>query len=325
MKKTVYLLITSLLLLLAHSCAQAEPLSATEFALDTVVTVSLYEGGSQEALQDSLDLCRSYDDMFSITKPDSDIGRVNAAQGQPVSVSDDTAELLRVALQYCAQSEGALDITIGAVSSLWDFKAESPQLPDKAELSAALKTVDYRKVSLEGNTVTLADPGAKLDLGSVAKGFIADKMAACLRGQGVTSAVINLGGNIYVIGDKYGQPFKIGVRAPFADGQTEVGIVRGKDLSVVTSGIYERCFTRDGRLYHHILDTKTGYPVVGELSSVTIVSKTSAEGDALSTLFFALGRERAEEFLRATDAAAVLIDRNGQIYTVGEMEFEKTK
>ena len=322
LKKMMLMVLTLLCAAVISACASARPLVITEFALDTVVTVSLYEGGTPETLQESIALCRRYDDLFSRIKSDSDIGRINSAGGQPVQVSDDTLELLSIALGYCEASDGALDITIGAASSLWDFKSETPVLPDRAALEAAVKTVDYKQVKLDGNTVTLQNPDARLDLGAVAKGFIADKMAEQLRGAGVTSAIINLGGNVYVLGNKQGKPFQIGIRAPFAEESKELGIVEGEDLSAVTSGVYERCFEKGGRLYHHILDTGTGYPADSDLSAVTILSAGSVDGDAMSTICLALGREDAEAFLEKQEARAVLVDRDNQIYTVGDVQLK---
>jgi len=318
--KRLLLLVPSLFLLLFFSGCQAKPLTVTGFLLDTFVSVSLYENGMETLLLDSLKLCREYDDLFSKTKPDSDISRINRSGGAPVTVSEDTAELLSIALDLGRRSNGKLDITIGAASALWDFKAETPALPDPEALRAAAETVDYRNVVLTGNTVTLRNPKTQLDLGAVAKGYIADKMAAFLREEGVTSAVINLGGNIYAVGNKSGNPFRIGVRAPVQGEAEAIGLVEAEDTSLVTSGIYERCFTLDGVLYHHILDSATGYPVNNELASVTILCPRSAEADALSTLCFALGRTGSEEFLKDfPDVSAVLIDRDGGIHTVGDI------
>jgi len=318
--KRLLFLIPGLFLLLIFSGCRSAPLTAADFLLDTYVSVTLYEGGTEAILQDSLDLCRSYDDRFSKTKPDSDISRINQAKGAPVTVSEDTADLLSIALDIGQRSKGRLDITIGAASALWNFKSETPTLPEQEALRAAAETVDYRQVVLKNNTVTLLNPEARLDLGAVAKGYIADRMADFLRGEGVTSGIINLGGNVYAIGNKAGKPFHVGVRAPVQGTAEEIGWVEAEDTSLVTSGIYERCFTLDGVLYHHILDNGTGYPVNNELASVTIRSPRSAEADALSTLCFALGKAGSEDFLKGfPDVSAVLIDRDGGIHTVGDI------
>lgn len=291
-----YILLLSLLL---PGCGNKQPGVQEAFLLDTFVSVTLYDG-SEEQAQGALDLCRSYEDIFSRTAPDSELYRLN--HREITQVSDDLAEVIALGLDYAARTGGAFDITTGSITSLWDFSAETPQIPDPAAVSEGLTHVGWEKVDLNGNTVTFSDSGTMIDLGGIAKGYIADRMANYLRQEGVTSAIIDLGGNLYCLGTKPGgDSFQVGIQYPYEDRQTVIGSLPASDLSVVTSGVYERCFTVDGKLYHHILDTSTGYPVENDLLSVTIVSDASVDGDALSTACFALGLEKGVALIENTE------------------------
>ena len=288
-----------LLSLLLPGCRNRQPVIREDFLLDTFVSVTLYDGGEEQA-QGALDLCRSYEAVFSRADPDSELYRLNHREIS--QVSDDLAAVIALGLSYAARTGGAFDITTGSVTSLWDFSAETPQVPDPAAVAEGLAHVGWEKVSVTGNTVTFTDPETVIDLGAIAKGYIADQMADYLRGEGVTSAIIDLGGNLYCLGTKPGgAPFQVGVQYPYEDRQTVIGSLPASDLSVVTSGVYERCFTADGKLYHHILDTATGYPVENDLLSVTIVSAASVDGDALSTACFALGLEAGAALIEGTE------------------------
>jgi thiamine biosynthesis lipoprotein len=265
-------------------------------------------------------LAETYENMFSATVEGSDIWRINHAGGSTVTVSDDTAALLQKALYYADLTDGAVDPTILPVSSLWEFGSDStPHIPDEAALEAALTHVSYKNVILDGNAVTLTDSEAAIDLGFIAKGFIADKMKEYLISEGISSACINLGGNVIVIGSKPdGSPFKIGIQKAFADEGDTSAIISVSDISVVTSGIYERYFYEDGVLYHHILDTKTGYPVENDITSVTILSTSSVDADALSTTCFCLGVEKGAALLDSMGGVEYLFIRNdGTQYASG--------
>ena len=177
--------------------------------------------------------------------------------------------------------------------------------------------VNYENISVNDSTVTLADPEAKIDLGGIAKGFVADKIKSYMVQTGVTSAIINLGGNIVTIGGKKNSGnFNIGIQKPFGSSEEYSAIVKGSNLSIVTSGSYERYFKQDGKIYHHILDTKTGYPVDNRLLSVTIISEDSLSGDALSTSCFALGLKKGMRLIENTpEIEALFIDKDYKIHT----------
>lgn len=228
-------------------------------------------------------------------------------------------------LEYARKSEGRFDICIEPATSLWNFQEDTPKVPDEKAIQAALPYIDYRKVALQGQRLSFQMPGMGLDLGGIAKGFIADELKEYLRAHGVSSAIINLGGNILCLGSKANAaPFQIGVQQPFADHDKTVAAVAVKDMSVVSSGIYERYIqTKDGRFYHHIIDPKTGYSYENNLLGVTILSKKSVDGDGLSTTCFAYGKKKGLEFINSLDDVyAMFITKDEKVwYSDGFQEY----
>ena len=318
MKKLFLVALSSILL---TACAPEEneyPVQGENFMLNTFCSITIYneenkEKNATEIISDTFYLCSDYEKMISRTIEGSDIYKINHSNGQPVEVSNETIELLEVAQHFSELSDGALDITTEPLITLWDIQAENPVVPSDAEIQALLPEVDYTKVDIDGNTVTLLDPVEKIDLGAVAKGFIADKLADYLRENQVTSALISLGGNLYAVGqnDLQNRPFNLAVQNPRSDAGDSIGYISGTDISLVTSGDYQRYFMADGVRYHHIIDPETGYPTNNELASVTILSESSAEGDALSTACFVLGTEKGLELINSLDGIeAIFIEKD---------------
>lgn len=284
-----------------------DPVSKTSLLFDTVVTITLYGNGKEELLEECFSIGRDYEQLLSRTIPTSEISQINAAHGVPVTVSDDTLELLQKGLFYSELSGGVFDITIAPASSLWDFKAKEPTVPDAAALAAAVETIDYRTVHIEGNQVWLENPDAALDLGGIAKGFIADKLKDFLVGEGITSGIINLGGNVQTIGTKPDHSgYLIGIQYPFKSQGEAIAVETITDSSLVSSGVYERYFYEGERLYHHILDPSTGYPFENNLLGVTIFSSSSVDGDGLSTTCYALGLEKGMELIESLEGVEAL-------------------
>jgi thiamine biosynthesis lipoprotein len=294
-----YIIILSCTFLLTGCTRNTEALTQTGFYFDTVIQITLYDSQDSSIMDGCFALAGTYENMLSATVEGSDIWRINHSEGASVTVSDDTAFLLEKALYYARLTDGTVDPTILPVSSLWNFGSDStPHIPEKSALESALTHVSYSNVVLSGNSVCLKDPDASIDLGFIAKGYIADQMKEYLLSKGVTSACINLGGNVMLIGSKPdGSAFKIGIQKAFADEGETSAVVSVSDTSVVTSGIYERYFYEDDTLYHHILDTKTGYPVENNITSVTIICASSVDADALSTACFCLGVEKGAALL----------------------------
>ncbi len=279
----------------------------TDFALNTMVTVTLY-GGDSSVLDESFNICREYENILSRTVEGSDISKINR-EGS-AQVNPETADIITKGIYYGHFSEGLFDISIGAVSSLWDFlRAVSPPVHD--EVMTALNTVDFREISVQGNNVSLGREGAQLDLGGIAKGYIADKMARYIKSSGAEGAIINLGGNVVVLGNRGGKPFRVAIQSPESPEKT-FGVLHITDKSVVTSGIYERNFIYNGKEYHHILNPETGYPHENELASVTVISDLSVDGDALSTVLFLMGADKGIEAAEGLDGVeALFILRDG--------------
>lgn len=288
--------------------------SQTEFLFDTVVNITVY-AEDDSSLAGAFELCEKYENMFSRNIEGSDVWRINHAKGESVTVDSETAYLIELSLKYSDITDGAFDITIAPLSELWGFSAENPSVPSQDSIEALLPLVDYTAVSIDGCTVTVPD-GCGIDLGAVAKGYISDRLCDYFMTCGVSAALINLGGNVATVGTKPdGSSWQIGIRDPGGDYPDYVGTLSLGETSVVTSGIYERCFEEDGVLYHHILSSENGYPVNNSLASVTVICKSGVDADALSTSLYLMGFERAFEFVRnSPDTEAVFITTDGEIF-----------
>ena len=288
-----------------------EPISTTAIKLNTAVTVTIYDSNDKKLLTECMNLCDKYEKIFSRTASDSELYQLNHRELAPVEgtentyqVSDDLAKLISEGLDYSELSKGAFDIAIEPLTSLWDFTAEDPQVPKDSLIQAALPKCDYHNISIDKdkNEITLKTDDTAIELGAIAKGYIADRLKDYLISRNVKSAIINLGGNVLCIGEKTdNSAFKIGIQKPFADRSETIAVMDIKDKSVVSSGIYERCFEQNGTLYHHLLNPETGYPYDNGLIAVTIISDKSVDGDALSTTCFALGLEDGMKLAESLD------------------------
>lgn len=312
-KITTAMLVFLLLLFAAGTLSGCEKktasVSKTGFFLDTVVSITLYDTENKTPLEECFSRLASYEKLLSRTQEGSDVWQINHSGGNPVEVSAETADLLEKALSYCRLSDGAFDITIAPVIALWNFDADQKTgtVPDESDLIDALSHVGYENVQLDGTTATLLDPDTSIDLGGIAKGYIADLLKDDLVSSGYTSGIIDLGGNILTIGSKpNNQDFRIGIRRPEPDATEPLATISCHDASVVTSGTYERYFTENGKRYHHILSPVDGYPVENGLASVTILSEHSVDGDALSTACFVLGPEKGMTLIESLDGIEAL-------------------
>ena len=308
MKKLLSVNMILVLLALCGCTSPAENISETRFLFDTVI--NLTADCSEETMDGAFALCEKYDALFSRTNKKSEVYALNNSDDF-LEVSPDTKALLERAIYYCKLSGGEYDITICPVSSLWDF--EGTEIPDRKEIAEALKNVDYQAIEVVGNTVNLQ--GKQIDLGSIAKGYIAEKLVEYFQKNNVKKGIINLGGNVRVFGKK---EYNVGIKKPYSADEN-AATVRVKNMSVVTSGVYERYIEAGGKKYHHILDTKTGMSKETDLISATIIGKNSTDCDALSTICILLGKEKAKKLIEETDGyEAVFIDENGSmLYTSG--------
>ena len=300
LKYTSLLLALCLLLLCGCSGQTKDPsgesYTKTIFAMDTVMDVTAYGPEAEDAAQAAAERITELEKRFSVTMEDSDISAVNRAYGQPVEVSDDTAELLTGALEYCDETGGALDVSIYPVLKAWGFTTEEYRVPDAEELTGLLERVDYSRVSCADGVVTVP-AGMEIDLGSVAKGYTGDQIMQVFRDHGVTSGMVSLGGNVQALGSKPdGSAWRIAIQNPVGEGF--VGVLEVRDEAVVTSGGYERYFEQDGETYWHIIDPATGAPAKNGVISASIVSDSGLRCDALSTALFILGQDGAERYWR---------------------------
>lgn len=312
MKKSVTLPMMLILLLLCGCNSGETENSETRFLLDTVCTVTADCG--DDIINGAFSLCENLERTLSKTVTDSDVYKLNNTEGF-VSVSDGTLKTVERALYYSELSGGKFDITIAPVSALWDFKNQV--IPSRDEISEALQNVDYHSIEIKNGEIS---SGTKqIDLGGIAKGYIADRATEYLKENGAANALVNFGGNICMIGE-----YNIGIQKPFDD--SVIASIALKDKCVVTSGIYERYIESDGKIYHHILDPKTGYGAENELASVTVIGEKALDCDALSTVCMLLGTESGMDIINNTaDTEAVFIDRENNITLSSGLYREKDK
>lgn len=331
LKKTIILIALCMLLIIPQTgCGAKEPVSQEFFCLDTVCTITVYgqsKSKAESVIEEAISLCEDYENMLSRTVRDSDVDRINSANCQPVAVSEDTIAVIEKGIEFGRLSDGKFDITIGAVSSMWDF--DEGVVPDQTDLEKAVKTVDYKQITIDGNEVSLGIEGAMLDLGGIAKGYIADRVTELFTDNGVEQAIINLGGNVATIGEKEeGTPWVVGIERPYSDRTEIIGALEVADQTVTTSGIYERCFEKNGKMYHHVLNSETGYPMETKAEAVSVQGPAgmSAESDAFGTMFLMLGQAAAEKILEEYPGfKAAFVYGDDTIVTVNDMEIQSVE
>ena len=305
-----------------YGCSSKDevPKEKTETVLGTVCTVKLYDHIDDKIFDKVFDRFEDIERKMTINKEDSEIIKVNQAAGKEyVKVSEDTFEVIEKGLYY-SRLYDKFDITIGPLVKLWNISfdnASKAQIPKDSEIKEKLKLVNHDNILLDetNKAVMLKEKGMMLDLGGIAKGYAADEAIKILKANGVQHAIVNLGGNVMTLGSKPdGSNWIIAVQHPFSKRGTSIGTVKVTDKTVVTSGIYERYIKSGDKIYHHIIDTSTGYPVDNNLLSVTIITDKSVNGDGLSKIF-ALGVDKGKEFLKAFKGTeAIFITKDNKIY-----------
>lgn len=301
--------------ILLFGCERTDRYEESFFAMDTVITFTFYENKD-----DSSQLCLSL-----LTETESELtkcgGYIITAKNDNtvVELNDTLASIVKKSLDVSYLSEGYYDITVAPLVSLWNIR-EAKAPPTEEEIKAVLELVGYGNISLEGNTLYLQKKGVGIDLGSAGKGAAGDILAEKLQKNGISSGIINLGGNVRVFGENPKNPegkFIVGIKDPFGRSAI-IGTVKVKDTNVITSGAYERFFVYENERYHHLLDPKTGYPSNNGLASVTVICKDGALADMLSTAMYVAGHEIAESMLEVlgaehTDLAAVFVFDDGTV------------
>lgn len=274
------------------------------FAMNTLITMRVTGEDAEAAIDSAIDDIVKMESLWSVTDEESEIFRLN--NGESFSVSDETRELIEFTLSMSEKTDGALDPTIYPIMTAWGFTTSSFQVPSESEIKEKLQLVGYRKITLDGNSISML-PGMQLDFGATAKGFACDKITQSFRAAGITSALVNFGGNIGLIGNREdGSPWSIGVRNP--NGGDDIGVLSLSDLSVATSGNYQRYFEdEEGNRYGHIMDPRTGYPIMSDILSVSVIAKESAVCDALSTAVYVMGIEDAVNMWREDKSFDMLL------------------
>lgn len=298
-----------------------EAYSDRQFLMGTYVQVQVFDEGKADVVEKAFDRIKELDKQITVNEAGSEVDKINENAGiAPVKVSDDVFELMEDSVYYSKDSDGGFDLTIGPITELWHIGFDDARKPEQEEIDTELAKVNYEDVVLnkEDKTVFLKEKGMRLDLGAIAKGFITDKAVDVLKENDVTAGIVDLGGNIFVLGDRPGSEsgnWKIGIQDPNEARNTIVGTVEEKNKSLVTSGIYERNLEVEGVLYHHLFDSTTGYPFENDIAGVTIVSDTSVAGDGLSTAVFAKGVVGGMEYVESIDGVdAIFVTKEDDIY-----------
>ena len=314
----------------------SEPYKRSEFMLGTICTLSIYNKGKKKVLQKGFDRIAKTEKQATLTKAHSELDKINANAGiKPVKVSKDMWPLMEKAMYYSKNSNGAFDMSIGAITNLWKIGLPGARVPAQSEIDQALPLVDYHDVKLDASkrTVYLTKKGMRLDFGGIAKGYIADQVREVFRKNGVNTAIIDLGGNVVVMGSSpagKNKPWQVGVQDPYGTRGTALGTLPAKNLSVVTAGIYEKYLKANGHTYIYLFNMKTGYPYENSLAGVTIVSPKSVDGDALSNAAFNKGVKGGLAYINnkhQKNIQAVFVTKDKKVYVSNGLKktFKLTK
>ena len=308
-----FMILPLVLLLCGCTKPKAEEHRTDLFAMDTYMELRAWSNDDGAVLQKAAERVGELEKSFSVTFENSDIARINRADGTPVQVCPDTVNVICRAKEIGDESDGALDISLYPVTQAWGFTTEKMHVPSSKTIDTLLPLVDYRRIQIEGDTITLPAE-MQLDLGSVAKGYTGDEIMRIFKENGVESAIISLGGNVQTLGSKPdGSLWKVGIVDPFSPSEN-LGIVEISDKAVITSGNYERYFEENGQRYWHILDSADGYPADNGLVSVTIIGDCGLDCDALSTALFVEGTDQAvAHWRKRQDFGMLLVTYNGRI------------
>ncbi|MCF6463697.1 FAD:protein FMN transferase [Clostridium sp. Cult1] len=325
-KKSLVLIIMAIIISFVNAGCQKKdnegPLTRTEFLMDTVITLKIYDQKDKKILDEAVDRLEEIESRMSTTIDTSDVSLINKNAGiQPVKVHEDVYYVIQQAKHFATITNGAYEPTIGPLVNLWNItgtdKDERDSIPSEKEIKKAMDLVNYKDLELmDDNQVYLKRKGMRLDLGGIVKGYAADELKRILLEKGVSSAIIDLGGNVYALGVKEnGEAWRIGIQDPFEVTGNYLGILNVRDKSIVTSGDYERYFIYEGQKYHHIIDSKTGYPSENEVAGISIISDKSIDGDALSTALFVLGVDEGTRLVNTLEGIeTIFITKQGEVF-----------
>lgn len=312
--RAVKMIFIAVCILVMSGCShKTEPIEASKlvYAMDTEMSLKAYGDNAREAVEQAEIEIKRLDALFRRDSAQSKVYKIN--NGSLPEVSDDTAYLINRAFDISSSTNGAFDISIAPVMDLWGFYTKEFYVPQKDELEQTLLSVNYENVHTYGNFVTLTN-GAQIDLGGIAKGYTSDRIAEVFKSCGINSGIVSLGGNVHAIGLKPdGSKWRIAIQNPDNDGY--ICTVEVSDKAVITSGGYQRFFERDGKIYHHIIDPKTGYPADSGLKSVSVISEDGTSADGLSTALFVMGLEESINYWKEHDGFdAIFVTNDNKIY-----------
>lgn len=308
MRKYVILIVVFAIIFVSAYISDLGETSSTQFVLDTVSTITV-KGNNDKVIDRAFSRVREIEEHMSSFSKTSDL-----ATGV---LNDDTTFVIKKGIKYGDISDGAFDISIKPLSKLWNINGDNPKVPEAKKIEEILRLVNYKNINIDGNKLLLPE-GMSIELGGIAKGYAADEACRILKSAGITDGVVNLGGNVVVIGEK-----SVGIRNPVSQNDGDYfGIIKVKDCAVATSGGYERFFEQDGKKYHHIFDVKTGYPAQTDILSATVIFPDAIDADCWSTILFTVGLEKAEEYIEEYMLDAVIMDNEGQVHTYGDVDFE---
>ncbi len=315
MKKAIALLLCGCFLLTMCSCDFKKEATTELTAMNTLISIRVFsssKGENDEILQLFTQKVNELDGLFDANKETSEVFQVNGEKTK-IEVSEYTAEIIEKSILANTLTDGAFDITIMPVLRLWGFDNGNYGVPKKAEIKGALEFVGKNSVSVKNNIVTKKE-NTEISLGGIAKGYAGDKLLEIAEKNGV-SGIISLGGNIVLCGEnaEKGQ-WTVGIKNPLVKNEMVCTFKHKGNVSIVTSGGYERSFKKDGKTYHHIIDTKTGEPAKSDLLSVTVIGEDGALCDAFSTALFSMGKEKAVKFAKENnDFQYIFITENKEI------------
>ena len=319
MRRYICLILVLSMMTCCCSCGtkkvQNKPYSTTFRCFDTMCSLTVYDNISQKDFEELRKIftsrCNQYDYKFSKTMPGSFVKKLNS--NKFFTADKESKDILKKSIEYSELTNGRFDITISPIVDLWRINSTNFNVPNKSQINQMLKLVDYKQIKFDGDTVQLTKTGS-IDLGAIAKGYITDKLVDMLHAAKVKSAIVDLGGNIYAYGSKNNKPFRIGIKKPFGNGELD-GFIKVKDQAVITAGIYQRYKKENGKIYSHIMDPNTGYPVDNDLNSVSVISKNATAADALSTGLMVMGLDKGMKLANKTDdIEAIFIDKNNKLH-----------
>jgi len=320
--KKIFIYILIITVLLTGCQKQNNFIESSNLKLGTIINLKIFNYNDNSIFSGIYNILDDIENKMSKNIEFSEVDQINnLSKDQQIILSNNTSEVIKKGLYYSSISNGNFDISIAPLVNLWAIGTENEKIPNNEEISNALSKINYNNINLNDNNFSFTDDNMSIDLGGIAKGYAADKIAEFLIENDINKALISLGGNIYALGSNGSdEPWKVGIKNPFSDESDIIGYVNVINKSVVTSGIYERYFMEKGKRYHHILNPFTGYPYENDIFGVTIISDKSIDGDALSTIAFSYGIKKGLEFINSLDnVEAIFISKDKEVFITNNL------